>query len=177
MVWRETSRRLMTCFRLSQSECCILPNICYEKRVLLTEGEANYALSIDLRWSTELFTTVSWKVNLRECVLSGFRCEEDDSCAPLGYYAASNPILFGWSNRDEIGGACSTYGESEGVYRVLVGKHKGKRPLGRHRRRREYNIKMDLQEVVCRGRDWIVVDQGRDRWRALVKAVMNLWVP
>jgi len=49
--------------------------------------------------------------------------------------------------KNEMGGACSTYGESRGVYRVLVGKREGKRPLERPRRRLEDNIKMDLQEV------------------------------
>ena len=61
--------------------------------------------------------------------------------------------------------------------RVLVGKHEGKRPLGRPRLRWEDNIKMDLQEVGCGGMDWIELVQDRDRWRALVKAVMNLRVP
>jgi hypothetical protein len=50
-----------------------------------------------------------------------------------------------------MGGACSTYGERRGVYRVLVGKPEGKRPLGRPRRRWEDNVKMDLQEVECGG--------------------------
>ena len=63
------------------------------------------------------------------------------------------------------------------VYRVLVGKPEGKRPLGRPRRRWEDNIKMDLQEMGCGGIDWIELAQDRDRWRALVNAVMNLRVP
>ena len=67
--------------------------------------------------------------------------------------------------------------DRRGVLRVLVGKPEGKRPLGRPRRRWENNIKMDLQEVGCGGMDWIQLAQDRDRWQALVKAVMNLRVP
>ena len=76
-----------------------------------------------------------------------------------------------------MGGACSAYGERRGVYRALVNEPEGKRPLGRPRRRWEDNIKMDLQVVGCGGVDWIELAQDRDRWRALVNAVMDLRVP
>jgi hypothetical protein len=58
-----------------------------------------------------------------------------------------------------------------------VGKPEGKRPLGRPRRRWEDNIKKDLQEVEFWGMDWIELAEDRDRWRALVNAVMNIRVP
>jgi len=68
-------------------------------------------------------------------------------------------------------------GEDRGVYRVLVVKHEGRRPLGRPRRRWEDNIKMDLQEVGCQGMDWIELAQDKDRWRVVVSTVMNFRVP
>jgi hypothetical protein len=62
------------------------------------------------------------------------------------------------------------------VHRVLVGKPEGRRPLGRPRCRWEDNIRMDLQEVECGCVDWMELAQDRNRWRALVSAVMNLRV-
>ena len=73
--------------------------------------------------------------------------------------------------------ACGAYGWGEGVYRVLVGKPEGKRPLGRPRRRWVNNIRLHLQDVGCGYMDWIGLTQDRDRWRTLVSAVMNLRVP
>jgi hypothetical protein len=68
-------------------------------------------------------------------------------------------------------------GEGRVVYRVLVGKPEGKRPLGRPRRRWEDNVRMDLQEAGCGCEDWIGLALDRDMWRALVSAVRNLRVP
>ena len=79
--------------------------------------------------------------------------------------------------KNEMGWACGAYGWGGGVYRVLVGKPEGRRPLGRPRRRWVDNIRTDLQEVGCGYMDWIGLAQDRDRWRTLVSAVMNFRVP
>jgi len=74
-------------------------------------------------------------------------------------------------------GNIAIMGKRKGVYRVLVGKPEGKIALGRPRRRWEDNIKMDIQEVECGVMNWIELAQDKDRWRALVNAVMSLRVP
>ena len=68
-------------------------------------------------------------------------------------------------------------GEERGLYRVLLGKPEGRRPLGRPRRRWVDNIRMDLQEVGCGYMDWVGLAQDRDRRRTLLSAVMNFRVP
>ena len=74
-------------------------------------------------------------------------------------------------------GHVACMGEGRGMYRVLVGKAEGKRPMGRPRCRWDDNIKMDLQEVGCGGMDWIELAQDGDRWQAVENVVMNLRVP
>jgi len=76
-----------------------------------------------------------------------------------------------------MGGACSTMEERLGKYKILVGKLEGKQQLGRPWRRWEDNIKMCLQEVGCGDMDWIDLAQDRDRWWAIVNALLNLWFP
>jgi hypothetical protein len=91
----------------------------------------------------------------------------------------SHPIFAGDKiEKNEMGGQVARMGEEIGVYRVLVGKSNGKRPLGGGgpRRRWEDNSRRDLQEVGCEGMDWIWLAQYRDSWRALVNAVMHLRV-
>jgi hypothetical protein len=73
-----------------------------------------------------------------------------------------------------VGGACSPNGEKRNAYRLLVGKLEGKRSLGRPKRRLVDNIKMDLLEIGWGGVDWIGLAQDREKWRALVNAVMTI---
>jgi len=91
-------------------------------------------------------------------------------------YSLPNIVQVVKSRRMRWAGHVARMGEERGVHRVLVGKPKGKRPLGRPRRTWEDNIKMDLQEVGG-GADWMELVENSDRWRALVNTVMNCPVP
>jgi hypothetical protein len=86
-------------------------------------------------------------------------------------------VLVVKSRRMTWAGYVACMGEERGVYRVLVGKPEGKRPLGRPRLRREDNIKMDPQEVGGGRGDWMELAQVRDSWRALVSTVKDFRVP
>jgi hypothetical protein len=92
-------------------------------------------------------------------------------------YSSPNIVRVIKSRRMRWARHVARMGEGRGVYRILVGKPERKRPLGRARRRWEDNIRMDFREVGCGCMDWMELAQDRDRWRALVSAVMNLRVP
>ena len=92
-------------------------------------------------------------------------------------YSSPNTVRVIKSRRMRWAGHVVSMGKRRVVYRVLVAKPERKRPLGRPRHRWEDNIKMNLQEVRCGGMDWIELAEDRDRWWALVNAVINLRVP
>jgi hypothetical protein len=92
-------------------------------------------------------------------------------------YCSPNNVLVIKSRRMRWAGHVARMRKRRGVYGVLVGKPKGKRPLGRPRHRWEDNIKKELEEVGCGGMDWIELAQDRDRWRAFGNAVMDIRVP
>jgi hypothetical protein len=92
-------------------------------------------------------------------------------------YFLSNIVRVVKSRRMRLVRHVARIGEERGVHRVLVGKHQGKRPIGRPRRRWEDSIKMDIQEVGRGCGDWIELAQDRDSWRALVSTVENPRVP
>jgi len=92
-------------------------------------------------------------------------------------YSSPNIVRVIKSRRMRWAGHVARMGEGRDVYKVLVGKPEGRRPLGRPRHRWEDNIGMDLREVGCGCVDWMELAQDRDRWRALVSAGMNLLFP
>jgi hypothetical protein len=113
----------------------------------------------------------------------GLKVEEDGSWRKLrnvelhNLYFSPNIIRVIKSRRMRWVGHVARMGEGSGVYRVLVGRFEGKRPLGRPRRRWEDNIKPDLSETEIDGTNWIQLAQDRFQWRVVVIAVMNLRFP
>jgi hypothetical protein len=141
-----------------------------------------------------LYGCETWSVTLREehrmrvfenrvlRRIFGPKREEDGSWRKLhndelhGLYFSQNIVTeiksrMGWA------GHVARMGKGRGVHRVLVGRPEGKKPLGRHRRRWEENIKMDLMEIEIDGMNWIRLAQDRVQWWAFMNTVMNLRVP
>jgi hypothetical protein len=108
-------------------------------------------------------------------VTGGWRKLHDEELH--NFYFSPNIIRIIKSRRMRWAGHVARMGEKRNVYRLLVGKLEGKRPLGRPRRRWIDSIKKDLLEIGLSVVDWIGLAQDRYRWRALVNSVMNLWVP
>jgi len=111
----------------------------------------------------------------REEVMGEWRRLHNEELNDL--YSSPNFVRVIKPRRMRLAGHVARMGEESGVYRVLVGKPEGRRPLGRPRRRWVDNIRMDLREVGCVYMDWIGLAQDRDMWRTLVSAVMNLRLP
>jgi hypothetical protein len=113
----------------------------------------------------------------------GPKREEDGSWRKLhnyelhSLYSSLNIVRVIESKRMRWAGHVSRMGEGRGVYRVLVGRLEGKRPLRRPRRRWEDNIKLNFREIGIDGANWIRLAQDRIKWRAFVSTVMNLRVP
>jgi hypothetical protein len=113
----------------------------------------------------------------------GPKREEDGSWRKLhndelhSLYSSPNIVMVIKSRRMRWAGHVARMGEGRGVYRILIGRPEGKRPLGRSRRRWEDNIEMDLREIGIDGAIWIQLAQDRVQWRACVNTVMNLRVP
>jgi hypothetical protein len=111
----------------------------------------------------------------RDGVTGGWRKLRNEELHKL--YSSPSAIRIITSRRMRWAGHVTRMGEKRNVYRLLVGKPEGKRPLGRPRRRWMDNIKVDLLEIGLRIVDWIGLTQDRYRWRAVVNSVMNLRVP
>jgi hypothetical protein len=111
----------------------------------------------------------------RDGVTGGWRKLHNEELHNL--YSSPSKMRIIKSRRMRWAGHVARMGEKRNVYRLLVGKPEGKRPLGRSRSRWIDNIKMDLLEIGLSVEDWIGLAQDRYRWRALVNSVMNLWVP
>jgi hypothetical protein len=111
----------------------------------------------------------------RDGVMGGWRKLHNEEL--LNFYSSPSIIRIIKLRRIRWVGHVARMGEKRNVYKLLVGKPEGKRPLGRPRRRWMDNIKMDLLEIGLNVVDWIGLAQDRCRWRALVNSVMNLRVP
>ena len=165
-----SSRLLSKSFKIKIYRTVILPVVLYESETWsLTLREERKLRLFENRVLRKIFGP------RRDEVTGEWRRLHNEELNDL--YSSPNIVRVIKSRRMRWAGHVARMGEERGVYRVLVGKPEGRRPLGRPRRRWVDNIRMDLQEVGCGYMDWFGLDQDRDRWRTLLSAVMNLRVP
>ena len=138
----------------------------FKKKTVLLCCERYNCVQLDQRTFSKLFV---------KCKSGEWRRLHNEELNDL--YSSPNIVRMIKSRIMRWAGHVARMGEEKGVYRLLVGKPEGKRPLGRPRRRWVDNIRTDLQEVECGYMDWIGLAQDRDSWRTLVSVVMNLRVP
>jgi len=165
-----SSRLLSKNLKIKIYRTIILPVVLY--------GRVNWSLTLREEKKLRVFENMVLRRIFgprRDEVTGEWRRMHNEELSDL--YSSPNIVRVITSRRMRWVGHVARMGEDRGVYRVLVGKPEGKRPLGRPRRRWVNNIRMDLQEVGCGYVDWIGLAQDRDRWRTLVSAVMNLRVP
>jgi hypothetical protein len=176
-------------------------NVCYHSiQNLLSSRFISKKLNIKIHKTVilpvVLYGCETWSLTLREehklrvfenrvlRRIFGPKREEDGSWRKLhndelhhSLYSSPNIVRVIKSRRMRWAGHVARMAEGRCVYRVLVGKPEGKRPLGRPRRRWEENIKMSLREIGINGANWIQLAQNRVQWRASVNTVMNFRVP
>jgi hypothetical protein len=121
---------------------------------------------------TQLLYRLIWRIIIIIITINAIIDEE-----LRGLYSSPSIVRVIKARRMRWAGHVARMGEVRGAYNILVGRPEGRRPLGRPRRRWEDNIEMDLREIGFVDVDWIDLAQDRDRWRAVVNTVMNLWVP
>ena len=157
---------------------CYYLILCYLLLPVVLYGFETWSLTLREESKLKVFENMALRRifgSTRDEVTGGWRRLHNEELNDL--YSSPNIVRVIKSRRVRWARHVARMGEERGAYRVLVGKPKGKRSMGRPRRRWVDNIRMDLQEVGCGYMDWIGLAQDRESWRTLVSAVMNPRVP
>jgi hypothetical protein len=164
-----SSRLLSRNVKIKIYKTIILPVVLYGCKTLSLTLREEYRLRVfESRVLRRIFEPK------RDEVTGGWRKLHNEELH--GLYSSSSIVRVIKTRRMRWAGHVARMGEVRGAYNIFVGRPEGRRPLGRPRRRWKDNIKMDLREIGFGDVDWIDLED-RDRWRAVVNTVMNLWVP